>query len=59
MGDQVNMTPIRPGKVSSKKGNPYRGDPRALFLGRDTPDEALYKRLAEQWDRDHPNGVED
>jgi len=59
MGDQVNMSPSRPGQASTKKGNPHRGDPRALFIGRDTPEEAARKQLADQWDLDHPNGVED
>ena len=59
MGQQVNQNASRPGKISSKKGNPYRGDPRVLFLGPKTEDEKLNLLRAEQWDRDHPDGVDE
>jgi hypothetical protein len=58
MGQQ-NQFPSHPGKISSKKGNPYRGNYRALFLGPETEEEKAMKALAEQWDRDHPDGVDE
>ena len=59
MGQQVNQNASRPGKISSKKGNPYRGDPRVLFLGPKTEEQKERIRLAEQWDRDHPDGFDE
>jgi hypothetical protein len=58
MGQQ-NQNPSRPGQITSKKGNPYRGNPRALFIGPETPEEKAIRQLADQWDIDHPNGVEE
>jgi hypothetical protein len=55
----INQNPSRLGKISSKKGNPYRGNTRALFLGQKTDEEKARQALAEQWDRDHPDGVDD
>ena len=58
MSNDINQSPSRPGKISSKKGNPYRGNPRSLFLGQgESPEDKATRLLAEQWDRDHPDGV--
>jgi len=54
-----NQVPSRVGKISSKKGNPYRGWDRTLFLGPETEEEKARRALAEQWDRDHPDGVDE
>jgi hypothetical protein len=60
MSNDINQNPSRPGKIASKKGNPYRGSPRALFLGQgETAEEKATRLLAEQWDRDHPDGVDE
>ncbi len=57
MGQQ-NQNPSQLGKISKTKGNPYRS-PRALFMGQETAEEKALKALADQWDVDHPNGVEE
>jgi len=59
MSDQINQVPSRPGQISSKRGNPYRGNPRILFLGRHSAEEEDWKRLAEEWDAAHPDGEDE
>jgi len=59
MGQQVNQNASRPGKISSKKGNPYRGDPRVLFLGQKSAEEKQRMQLAEEWDAAHADGVDE
>jgi len=54
-----NQNPSRLGKISSKKGNPYRGWDRALFLGPETEEEKLRKQQAEAWDAAHPDGEDE
>jgi len=60
MGSQdINQNPSRPGKITTKKGNPFRGDARALFLGPETEEAKERKRLADEWDKANPNGVDE
>ena len=59
MSNDINQNPSRPGQIARKRGNPHRGDPRVLFLGPKTEDEKLNLQRAEQWDRDHPDGVDE
>ena len=59
MGDQINQNPSRPGQIARKRGNPHRGDPRALFLGPKTEEQKEALRKAEEWDAAHPDGVDE
>ena len=54
-----NQNPSRLGQIAKKKGNPHRGDPRALFLGQETAEEKEMRRKAEEWDAAHPDGEDD